>query len=158
MRDALATFEVTELAGELCLLSIVLDVNERKRDEAELMRAVQEVMSDTAWFSRSFVEKLAQVRTGGANAEHQAEIKDLTPREREVLERVAGGYDNGQIAAALHLSENTVRNYLANVFIKLNVHTRARSGGVGADAGFGERRLALHRVKPTSLCGATSRR
>ena len=127
VRDALATFEVIELAGELCLLSMVLDVSERKRDEAELMQAVQEVMSDTAWFSRSFVEKLAQVRTGGANAEHQAEIKDLTPREREVLERVAGGYDNGQIAAALHLSENTVRNYLANVFTKLNVHTRAEA-------------------------------
>ena len=127
VRDALATFEVIELAGELCLLSMVLDVSERKRDEAELMQAVQEVMSDIDWFSRSFVEKLAQVRTGGANAEHQAEIKDLTPREREVLERVAGGYDNVQIAAALHLSENTVRNYLANVFTKLNVHTRAEA-------------------------------
>lgn len=125
--DGLATFEIIELAGELCLLSMVLDVTEGRRDEVELMQAVQAVMSDSDWFTRSFVEKLAQVRTKGANPGHQAELKELTPREQQVLERVAQGYDNQQIAAELELSANTVRNYLANVFEKLGVHTRAEA-------------------------------
>ena len=139
LRDGLATFEVIELAGELCLLTMVLDVTGRRRNERELMQALQEVMSDTDWFSRSFVEKLAQVRSKGENPEHQAEVKDLTPREKEVLERVAQGYDNRQIAAELNLAKNTVRNYLANVFEKLNLHTRAeavvwaRKRGLGDD-------------------------
>lgn len=94
LRDGLATFEVIELVGELCLLTMVLDVTKRRRNEQELMQALQEVMSDTDWFSRTFVEKLAQVRSKGENPGHQAEIKDLTPREKEVLERVAQGHDN----------------------------------------------------------------
>ena len=124
LRDGLAAFELIELKGDLCLLSMVLDVTARKRDEAELMRAVQAVMCDSDWFSRSLIEKLAQVRSGG-NPGHQAEIEELTPREKQVLERVARGHSNEQIAAELNLSENTVRNYLANVFSKLELHTRA---------------------------------
>ena len=131
LRNGLASFEIIELSGELCLLSMVLDVTERRRDEAELLQAVKEVMSDTDWFSRSFVEKLAQVRTKGANLQelsgHQAEIKDLTPREQQVLERVAQGYNNRQIADELELSTHTVRNYLANVFEKLDLHSRAEA-------------------------------
>lgn len=137
--NGLATFEIIELAGELCLLSLVLDVTERRRDEAELMQAVQAVMSDSDWFSRSFVEKLAQVRTKGKNPSHQAELKELTPREQQVLERVAQGYDNQQIAAELELSANTVRNYLANVFDKLGVHTRAEAVVWARARGLGSR-------------------
>ena len=138
LRSSLATFEIVELAGELCLLSLVLDVTERKRDEAELLQAVKEVMHDADWFSRSFVEKLAQVKNRGIKPGHQAEIKDLTPREQQVLERVARGQANQQIAAELKLSQNTVRNYLANTFEKLGVHTRveavvwARERGLGS--------------------------
>ena len=124
LRDGLAAFELIELKSDLCLLSMVLDVTARKQDEAELMRAVQAVMCDSDWFSRSLIEKLAQVRSGG-NPGHQAEIEELTPREKQVLERVARGHSNEQIAAELNLSENTVRNYLANVFSKLDLHTRA---------------------------------
>ena len=140
-RDALATFEIIELGGELCLLAMIVDVTERKRDETELMQAVQEVMGDTAWFSRSFVEKLAQVRTRGAAAQQEkvdAEIKDLTRWERQVLERVAQGDNNRKIATELGLSQHTVRNYLANVFAKLDLHSRteavvwARTRGLGS--------------------------
>jgi DNA-binding CsgD family transcriptional regulator len=48
----------------------------------------------------------------------------LTPRETEVLELVADGKTNGEIASALWLSPGTVRKHLENVFAKLGVHTR----------------------------------
>jgi DNA-binding CsgD family transcriptional regulator len=48
----------------------------------------------------------------------------LTARETEVLELVADGKTNGEIANALWLSPGTVRKHLENVFAKLGVHTR----------------------------------
>lgn len=48
----------------------------------------------------------------------------LTPREREILELVADGLTNGEIAERLWLSPGTVRRHLENVYEKLGVHTR----------------------------------
>lgn len=48
----------------------------------------------------------------------------LTPREREVLDLVADGKTNAEIATSLWVSPGTVRRHLENVFAKLGVHTR----------------------------------
>lgn len=48
----------------------------------------------------------------------------LTPREREILELVAEGKTNGQIAEQLWISAGTVRRHLENAYAKLGVHTR----------------------------------
>jgi DNA-binding NarL/FixJ family response regulator len=62
----------------------------------------------------------------------------LTLREREVLELLARGKRNAEIAAALYLSERTVRNYVSNVFTKLQVSDRAQAIAAARDAGLGE--------------------
>ncbi len=102
------------------------DITERKRSEEELMRAVQEVMTDTAWFSRSLLEKIAQIR-GRARGGHvsDAAVAELTNRERQVLERMASGRDNRAIADELGIKEQTVRNYITSVYEKLGLHSRA---------------------------------
>ena len=61
----------------------------------------------------------------------------LTPRERALLELLAQGLDNWQIAAHLDLSEKTVRNKVSSVFDKLEVATRAQAIVRARDAGFG---------------------
>jgi DNA-binding CsgD family transcriptional regulator len=48
----------------------------------------------------------------------------LTPRENEILEWVAHGKTNPQIAEILGIAPTTVRRHLENVFAKLGVHTR----------------------------------
>jgi DNA-binding CsgD family transcriptional regulator len=48
----------------------------------------------------------------------------LTPRELEVLRWVAPGKTNAEIAALLHISPETVRRHMRNVFSKLGVRTR----------------------------------
>ncbi|MBI4336567.1 MAG: helix-turn-helix transcriptional regulator [Chloroflexi bacterium] len=52
----------------------------------------------------------------------------LTPREQQLILLVMGGYSDKEIAGALHLSINTVKNHLANVRRKL--HARSRSQAV----------------------------
>jgi len=70
-------------------------------------------------------------------ADTQAEFASLTPRERELVELIAQGRDNAQIAAALSLSEKTVRNHVTSIFAKLEVDSRAQAIVRARDAGFG---------------------
>ena len=61
----------------------------------------------------------------------------LTAREHAILEHVAQGLDNAQIAARLELSEKTVRNYLVAILDKLEVETRAQAIVLAREAGLG---------------------
>lgn len=66
-------------------------------------------------------------------------LDELTGRERDVLERIAQGLDNTEIAAALGMSEKTVRNHITRVLDKIGVEhryqaiVRAREAGLGAN-------------------------
>lgn len=48
--------------GQACVLSVVQDVSDRRHPESELVDAIESVMQDTTWFSRSVVERLANLR------------------------------------------------------------------------------------------------
>ncbi|MFF2077209.1 DNA-binding response regulator [Kitasatospora sp. NPDC058162] len=60
----------------------------------------------------------------------------LTPREAEVLRAAAGGAEAGEIAAALHLSAGTVRNYLTTVVTKLGARNRIDAIRIAAESGW----------------------
>lgn len=62
---------------------------------------------------------------------------ELTERESQVLDLLARGLDNAQIAARLELSEKTVRNHITSIFAKLEVETRAQAIVRARDAGLG---------------------
>jgi DNA-binding NarL/FixJ family response regulator len=61
----------------------------------------------------------------------------LTPRETELVEFIARGLDNAQIAAHVGLSEKTVRNHISSIFTKLGVENRAQAIVRARDAGYG---------------------
>ena len=79
-------------------------------------------------------EFLPTSRNGAADC-----LAELTPRERDLLEFVAQGSDNNEIAARLNISVKTVRNHLSTIFGKLGLSTRAQVIVQARDAGF-ERR------------------
>lgn len=60
----------------------------------------------------------------------------LTDREREVLRTAADGSTNAEIAAALHLSQGTVRNYLSTAIQKLAARNRAEAVRVAREKGW----------------------
>jgi DNA-binding NarL/FixJ family response regulator len=72
-------------------------------------------------------------RAGGASA-----FRDLTSREREILELLALGLDNMQIGARLDLSEKTVRNNVSRIFDKIAVENRSQAIVRARNAGFGQ--------------------
>jgi pimeloyl-ACP methyl ester carboxylesterase/DNA-binding CsgD family transcriptional regulator len=72
---------------------------------------------------------------GGTLDGKAAVFPDLTRRERQILEHIARGLDNAQIAAHLDLSEKTVRNHITAVFDKIGVENRAQAIVQAREAG-----------------------
>jgi DNA-binding NarL/FixJ family response regulator len=60
---------------------------------------------------------------------------DLTDRERELLQLLAGGGTNKALAAELHLSVNTVRNYVQSVLTKLGAHSKLEAVAIAVREG-----------------------
>ena len=56
-----------------------------------------------------------------------AEVEELSPREREILELLAEGFPNKQIADRLGLTDGTVRWHLRHVYHKLHVRSRTEA-------------------------------
>jgi pimeloyl-ACP methyl ester carboxylesterase/DNA-binding CsgD family transcriptional regulator len=63
---------------------------------------------------------------------------ELTVREAEILERIAQGLDNAQIAAHLGLSEKTVRNHITHIFDKIGVENRSQAIVLARERGLGQ--------------------
>ena len=63
--------------------------------------------------------------TGGPTA--SALVVPLSPREREILGRVASGASNKEIADQLCLAEGTVKNHVTNILVKLDVRDRTQA-------------------------------
>ena len=110
--------------------------------QAEVVRAVADVAAGGAVFgpavARRVLEYFAAPRPPVANADV---FPELTAREREVLDLIAAGRRNADVAAALVLSPKTVRNHVSNIFAKLHVADRsaaivkAREAGLGLSGG-----------------------
>jgi DNA-binding NarL/FixJ family response regulator len=82
-----------------------------------------------------------------------AEPTLLSPRERDVLELVAAGLTNEQIADRLCLSIRTVERHLSNVYVKLRVSGKA--GRAAAAVRFSETLRAARRQGPEGLRAGT---
>ena len=105
-------------------------------DQEEVVRAITTVASGGAVFGAALARRIAEFFTAGPAGPETA-FPQLTAREREVLELVAAGRSNAQIAAALYLSPKTVRNVVSNVLTKLQVTDRAQAIVRAREAGLG---------------------
>ena len=129
-RDAVTPLEEARLlAGMIPNCRYVqLDSNNHMplADEPAWSRLVEEV--------RGFLAEPVPARTAGRRS---LPLGDLTRQERNVLERIARGLDNAQIAGSLGLSEKTVRNHITRVLDKLDVQHRYQAIVLAREAGLG---------------------
>ena len=96
---------------------------------AELAEAVRVVAAGEALLAPSVTRRLVEhvVTAGLAPPGPPRGTPELTPRERDVLELVARGLSNTEIAARLVLAEQTVKTHVSHVFTKLGVRDRAQA-------------------------------
>ncbi|MDF1814266.1 MAG: response regulator transcription factor [Verrucomicrobiales bacterium] len=83
----------------------------------ELIEAIRTVATGKRYLSPGLSEQISDLQN----------ISSVTPREREILERIAKGKANKEIGAELGISEDTVKRHVSNVLQKLNVSDRAQA-------------------------------
>jgi pimeloyl-ACP methyl ester carboxylesterase/DNA-binding CsgD family transcriptional regulator len=86
---------------------------------------------------KQFFDELNAFVPGVPGASERPRFPTLTPREAQVLEYIAQGRDNAQIAARLDLSEKTVRNHITSIFDKIGVESRAQAIVMAREQGLG---------------------
>lgn len=91
----------------------------------ELLAAIREVRQGGAPMSREIAHKVIASFQEPLTA--TAEVEDLSPREREILELLANGLPNKEIADRLGLTDGTVRWHLRHVYHKLHVRSRTEA-------------------------------
>ncbi len=123
--DVLASAETIVINDEACVLWMFHDVTEWKRNEAELVEAVNLVMKDPDWFSSSVAKQLLAVKGRKPSQEASTKLNMLTKREQQVFTFVCQGLNGPKIAAELDVAANTVRNYMSGIYRKLELHSRA---------------------------------
>jgi DNA-binding NarL/FixJ family response regulator len=96
----------------------------------ELLTALQVAADGGTYLTAELMEPLVAAMTGRARSSGK-----LSPREHQVLQLIANGYENKQIATELELSEATVKTYLRGVFERLDVSSRAEAVAVGLRLG-----------------------
>jgi DNA-binding NarL/FixJ family response regulator len=109
----------------------------------ELLHSIQVVARGGAAFSSVIAARFDRYFSTMRSFPELAGLPDLTSREMEVLELLAAGLGNQQIARRLFLAEKTVRNYVSRIFAKLEVHDRTMAAVRARDAGLGGETGAL---------------
>jgi DNA-binding NarL/FixJ family response regulator len=105
--------------------------------EDEMVRAIQAVGRGEAIFSPAIATRLMEFFATPRPSAAKEIFPTLTEREREILQLIAGGSTNSDIAKRLALSVKTVSNYVSNIFSKLQVTDRAQAIIRARDAGLG---------------------
>jgi two-component system response regulator DevR len=97
-----------------------------------LLQAILDVAAGKSILDPAVTARVMNLVKTGAN---QPKLLDsLSPQERRVLALIAEGKTNKEVGADMNLSEKTVKNYLANVFDKLNVTRRSHAAALFAQS------------------------
>jgi DNA-binding NarL/FixJ family response regulator len=105
--------------------------------KADMLQAIRSVGRGEAIFSPAIATRLIDFFSAPRPVAPPQAFPELTEREREILILIAQGQNNTEIATRLVLSPHTVRNYVSNIFSKLQVADRAQAIIRARDAGLG---------------------
>ncbi|GAE89711.1 response regulator [Acetivibrio straminisolvens] len=97
-------------------------------DSTVLVEAIRSVNKGESYIQSNMTKELVnEFNRVTVNEKGKKPENNLTPREREVLELIAEGLINKEIAKRLFISEKTVKNHVSNIFKKLNVSDRTQA-------------------------------
>jgi DNA-binding NarL/FixJ family response regulator len=93
----------------------------------ELFKAIRATMAGDTPVDPKMTRKLFDYVAYQTHLPNAQAVNALNPRELEILRLIAHGLTNSAIAETVHLSEGTVRNYISNLFTKLDVTDRTQA-------------------------------
>ena len=109
----------------------------KEAGEEEVLRAIRVVAQGEAIFGPAIARRLVHFFSK-PHPQTNLTFPELTEREREILDLIARGETNAEIAQRLVLSPHTVRNHISNIFSKLQVADRADAIIRAKEAGMGK--------------------
>jgi arginase len=123
----------------------------------DILRAIREVHAGDAILHRGLGGRVMQefARLSKLNSGQEKLFAELTPREQEVLELLAGGLSNKDIARRLSITEKTVKHHVSSILSKLQVNSRTEAALLASRAGLG-RRPDSRRRQPICVLDAPS--
>lgn len=101
-------------------------------DEEALIRAIETVAGGRSILDPALTKRMLVRMKSLAEPAAASKQEELSPQEQKVLALVAEGQTNKEIASAMGLSDKTVRNYLSNIFQKLQVSRRSQAAALYA--------------------------
>lgn len=104
----------------------------KNTSRADFVRAVRVLASGQSLLDPAVTRKIIEQLVSIASKSVPEELSALSPREREVLVRLAQGDTNRQIAESLVISEATARHHVSNVLDKLGLHRRSEAAALAA--------------------------
>lgn len=105
-------------------------------DGTEVTAAIRSVAAGQAVFGPTLARRLREWFAGPPTTRAEP-FPELTDRERAILDHLAAGRTNAEIAQRLHLSAKTVANYVSVILTKLQVTQRSQAIVRARDAGLG---------------------
>ena len=96
-------------------------------EKENILRAIQAVATGEAIFSPTIATRLIEFFSTQSSTLPKDIFPSLTERERQILQLIARGKSNAEIARELSLSPKTVYNYVSNILSKLQVADRAQA-------------------------------
>lgn len=94
----------------------------------ELVRSIKTVANGGSLIDPTLTGRLLErLRTGRIDDGDASVLNDLSPQERRLLDHLAEGLTNRQIAEKMNLAEKTVKNYVSNLLRKLNMSSRTEA-------------------------------
>lgn len=115
-------------------------------DKAEVVKTIRAVANGEVLFGPSIANRVTDYfrnlnRVSSTHPVPVTPFPELSERELEVLELIAGGRNNHEIARQLHVTVKTVSNHISNIFNKLQVVDRAQAIIKAREAGLGKNDL-----------------
>ncbi|MDI2098830.1 response regulator [Ruicaihuangia caeni] len=103
--------------------------------QADVARAIRAVAAGDAVLGGRLASRVGEYFARRSATPFAESFPQLTEREREVLQHLAAGRTNSQIAELLYLAPKTVRNTVSNIFAKLQVRDRGEAAALAREAG-----------------------
>lgn len=138
-----ATREITRLCPYIKIIMLTASENEQHVSSAleagargyilkgigaaELVRTIQAVMSGESYVTPALAARLLTMMKKPASNSDDHDLPALTKREEQILDGVAEGKTNKEIARQLNISEKTVKHYMTNIMHKLQVRNRVEA-------------------------------
>lgn len=97
-----------------------------KQDFQGIAPALETIMNGQSVFGDSIISRLPELMRKSNKAEFDLSRYDISRKESDIIELVADGLSNREIASELYLSEGTVRNYLSTILEKLGLRDRTQ--------------------------------